>query len=81
MDQIYLREARKDVDKKYVGFTPNGSSVKPVHIAGGSLRCIYGEYNRTKTLRRWHLFRMQRVTFHQEMIRIPFLMSSHVKKR
>lgn len=55
MDKIYLREARKDVDKKYVGFTPNGSSVKPVHIAGGSLRCIYGEYNRTGNIKRMAL--------------------------
>lgn len=47
MDGICLREARGDVDKKYVGFVPNGSAVKPVHIAGGSLRCIYGKYNKT----------------------------------
>ena len=46
-DQIFLRDVRKEVDKKYVGFSPNGSSVKSVHIAGGSLRCIYGGYNRT----------------------------------
>lgn len=55
MNQIYLREARKDVDKNYVGFTPNGSSVKPVHIAGGSLRCIYGEYNRTRNIKKMAL--------------------------
>ncbi len=55
MDQIYLREARKYVDKSYVGFTPNGSAVKPVHIAGGSLRCIYGEYNRTKNIKKMAL--------------------------
>ena len=55
MDQIFLREARKDVDKSYVGFTPNGSSVKPVHIAGGSLRCIYGKYNKTKNIKRMAL--------------------------
>jgi hypothetical protein len=55
MDKIYLREARKDVDKSYVGFTPNGSSVKPVHIAGGSLRCIYGEYNRTRNIKKMAL--------------------------
>lgn len=52
MEQICLREARKDVDKTYVGFTPNGNSVKPVHIAGGSLRCIYGGYNQTKNIKR-----------------------------
>lgn len=55
MDNIYLREARKYVDKKYVGFAPNGGSVKPVHIAGGSLRCIYGEYNRTRNIKRMAL--------------------------
>lgn len=55
MDKIYLREARKDVDKSYVGFTPNGSSVKPVHIAGGSLRCIYGEYNQTRNIKKMAL--------------------------
>lgn len=55
MDQIYLREARKDVDKTYVGFTPNGSSVKPVHIADGSLRCIYGQYNLTKNIKKMAL--------------------------
>lgn len=52
MEQIYLREARKDVDKTYVGFASNGKSVKPVHIAGGALRCIYGKYNRTKNIKR-----------------------------
>ena len=55
MDQIYLREARKDVDKTYVGFPPNGSSVKPVHIAGGSLRCIFGQYNRTRNIKKMAL--------------------------
>ena len=54
-EQIYLRDARKDVDKKYVGFSPNGSSIKPVHIAGGSFRCIYGSYNRTKNIKRMAL--------------------------
>lgn len=55
MEQIYLREARNDVDKGYVGFAPNGSSIKPVHIAGGSLRCIFGAYNRTKNIKRMAL--------------------------
>lgn len=55
MNQIYLREARKDIDKKYVGFTPNGSSVKPVHIADGLLRCIDGQYNRTKNIKKMAL--------------------------
>ncbi|MBR3362217.1 MAG: hypothetical protein IKG39_12895 [Lachnospiraceae bacterium] len=55
MEQIYLREARNKIDSDYVGFTPNGSSIKPVHIAGGSLRCIYGEYNRTMSIKRMAL--------------------------
>ncbi len=55
MEQIYLKEARKFVDSNYVGFAPNGSSVKPVHIAGGSLRCIYGQYNRTMNIKRMAL--------------------------
>ncbi len=55
MEQIYLRDARKAVDKKYVGFAPNGGSVKPVHIAGGATRCIYGQYNRSRDIKRMAL--------------------------
>ncbi len=55
MEQIYLRDARKSVDRKYVGFPPNGSSVKPVHIANGALRCIYGKYNRSMDIKRMAL--------------------------
>lgn len=55
MEQIYLRDARKAIDKEYVGFTPNGSSIKPVHIADGALRCIYGAYNRTMKIKRMAL--------------------------
>lgn len=55
MEPIYLHEARKSVDREYVGFSPNGSSVKPVHIAGGSLRCIYGAYNRSMNIKRMAL--------------------------
>ena len=46
-ERLVLKEIRNKVDSKYVGFTPNGSAVKPVHIASGVLRCIYGEYNTT----------------------------------
>lgn len=52
MDQICLGDARSDVDDMYVGFAPNGGSVKPVHIASGSLRCIYGQYNHNKNIKR-----------------------------
>lgn len=54
-EQIYLREYRTKVDKEYVGFTPNGGSIKPVHVAGGALRCIYGGYNTTMDIKRMAL--------------------------
>ena len=39
---IYLKKMREQVDKFFVGFKPNGSSVKPVHIYSGASRIIYG---------------------------------------
>jgi hypothetical protein len=51
-EQIFLRAYRTDVDNTYVGFKPNGGSIKPVHIAGGSLRCIYGKCNTTMNIKR-----------------------------
>lgn len=51
-EKIILKSYRNSVDKDYVGFTPNGASVKPVHIANGSLRCIYGAYNTTMGIKR-----------------------------
>ena len=50
-EKIYLREIRMKVDDKYVGFKPNGGSIKPVHIAGGSLRSIYGASANTKAIK------------------------------
>ena len=55
MERICLKQARKDVDRKYVGFQPNSGSVKPVHIASGAQRCIYGKYNRSKSIKRMAL--------------------------
>lgn len=55
MEQIYLKIARQDVDRKYVGFQPNSGSVKPVHIASGAQRCIYGSFNRSKGIKRMAL--------------------------
>ena len=46
-EQINLHSFRKEVDSTYVGFTPNGGSIKPVHVASGAQRCIYGGYNTT----------------------------------
>ena len=51
-EQIILNDSRKDVDEWYVGFKPNGGSIKPVHVAGGVLRSIYGEYNATMNIKR-----------------------------
>ncbi len=51
MEQIYLKMARREVDNKYVGFQPNSGSVKPVHIASGAQRCIYGAYYRSKSIK------------------------------
>lgn len=45
MEVIALHDIRKEVDAKYVGFMPNGGAIKPVHVAGGALRCIYGKCN------------------------------------
>lgn len=44
MEKIYLKMARREVDSKYVGFQPNSGSVKPVHIASGAQRCIFGSF-------------------------------------
>ena len=51
-ERIVLREYRAKVDKAFVGFPPNGSSIKPVHIAGGAFRTIYGAYNTTMGIKR-----------------------------
>ena len=42
METIYLKKMREKVDECFVGFKPNGSSVKPVHIYSGASRMIYG---------------------------------------
>ena len=55
MEQIFLKIARQEVDRKYVGFQPNSGSVKPVHIASGAQRCIYGSFNRSKKIKRMAL--------------------------
>ena len=55
MEQIFLKMARQEVDKKYVGFQPNSGSVKPVHIASGAQRCIYGSFNRSKSIKKMAL--------------------------
>lgn len=51
-ERINLHSFRKEVDSTYVGFTPNGGSIKPVHVASGVQRCIYGYYNNTMNIKR-----------------------------
>lgn len=51
-EQIFLRVYRTDVDNTYVGFKPNGGSIKPVHIADGALRCIFGKCNTITDIKR-----------------------------
>ena len=41
-DRIELKQWRVEVNNKYVGFNPDGDSIKPIHIAGGAFRVIYG---------------------------------------
>ena len=43
METIGMHDLRKAVDEKYVGFRPESSSVKPVHIAMGVFKAILGE--------------------------------------
>lgn len=49
--QINLKTVREEIDKSYVHFPPNTDAIKPVHIAGGLLRAIYGKYNNTKRIK------------------------------
>jgi len=52
MDRIHMHELRKSVDERYVGFRPNGSSVKPVHIASGATRIIFGHSANTDEIKK-----------------------------
>ena len=52
METIYLKKLREKVDERFVGFKPNGSSVKPVHIYSGASRIIYGESVTTQGIKR-----------------------------
>ena len=52
METIYLKKMREKVDERFVGFKPNGSSVKPVHIYSGASRMIYGASVNTQGIKR-----------------------------
>ena len=51
IDPIELKELRIEVNKEYVGFSPDGDSIKPIHIAGGVFRVIYGATLDTKKIK------------------------------
>lgn len=54
-ERIELHSARNEVDKAFVGFSPNGGAIKPVHIAGGAQRVIYGKINKSNHIKRMAL--------------------------
>lgn len=54
-EQIELHSTRNEVDKTFVGFSPNGGAIKPIHIAGGAQRVIYGKVNKSNHIKRMAL--------------------------
>ena len=52
-NRLALQELRIKVNQTYVGFNPDGDSIKPIHIAGGVFRAIYGATLDTKKLKQF----------------------------
>lgn len=52
-DNLVLKDLRTRVNKEYVGFSPDGDSIKPIHIAGGVFRVIYGATLDTKKIKQF----------------------------
>lgn len=52
-NKLVLQELRIKVNQTYVGFSPDGDSIKPIHIAGGVFRAIYGATLDTKKLKQF----------------------------
>lgn len=50
---IQIKEMWEEVDKVYVGFSPNTTSVKPVHIANGLFRTALNSINDTSDLNKF----------------------------
>lgn len=71
-EQIKLHSFRKEVDSTYVGFTPNGGSIKPVHVANGVQRCIFGGFNTAMQIKR---LEMQRAMCLQEVSSKRYMLS------
>ena len=51
-EDLILKDLRLKIDDNYLGFHPNGTSIKPVHIAGGVFRMIYGKVADTTKIKR-----------------------------
>jgi hypothetical protein len=48
-----IEHLRREVERAYVGFSPNTHSVKPVHIANGLFRTLLGQTSNTRPLFRF----------------------------
>ena len=42
-----VKELRKGIEHEYIGFSPNTTNVKPVHLANGMFRGLLNEANDT----------------------------------
>ncbi len=51
--QLLLRNLRIETNNEYVGFSPDGDSIKPIHVAGGVFRVIYGATLNTKLIKQF----------------------------
>jgi hypothetical protein len=51
-DRLFMHDLREDVDERFVGFKPNGASIKPVHVAGGAFRSILGFTNSAQGIKK-----------------------------
>lgn len=47
-----IHAIRQEIDKKYIGFIPQNTSVKPVHIANGLFKRLYGSAFNTRDISR-----------------------------
>lgn len=52
-ESLVLKDLRIGVNDEYVGFSPDGDSIKPIHIAGGVFRVIYGATLDTKKIKQF----------------------------
>lgn len=51
MSTLELKDLRIQVNNEYVGFSPDGDSIKPIHVAGGVFRVVFGATLDTKKIK------------------------------